>query len=73
MSADRVRLLKFVTDFRIGGTERQFVTLAQRLDRSLFELNLACLVRRGEFLSQVDEANGTMLEYPISSLATSAP
>src|SRR4051812_7164590 len=68
MSADRVRLLKFVTDFRIGGTERQFVTLSQRLDRTLFDVNLACLVRRGDFLSQVADAHATMLEYPITSL-----
>jgi glycosyltransferase involved in cell wall biosynthesis len=66
MSSDRVRLLKFVTDLRIGGTERQFVTLSRRLDPGLFDLQLACLRRQGDFLRQLEGM--TLLDYPISSL-----
>jgi glycosyltransferase involved in cell wall biosynthesis len=36
-----------------GGTERQFVTLANALDRDRFSLHLGCLKRRGPFLSEV--------------------
>ena len=46
--AERIRLLKFVTVFAVGGTERQVVTLAEGLDRSRFELHLACFRRTGE-------------------------
>jgi len=67
MSADRVRLLKFVADFRIGGTERQFVTLSRRLDPSLFELTFGCLRRQGDFLTHLDPAV-PLYTYPIASL-----
>lgn len=67
MLSDRVRLLKFVADFRIGGTERQFVMLSRRLDPVLFDLSLACLRRRGEFLNQIDETGLPLADYPITS------
>jgi glycosyltransferase involved in cell wall biosynthesis len=67
MTSDRVRLLKFVADFRIGGTERQFVTLSRRLDASLFDLSFACLRRQGDFLRQLDPALALSV-YPIPSL-----
>jgi glycosyltransferase involved in cell wall biosynthesis len=36
-----------------GGTERQFVTMANALDREKFTVNLGCLKRKGPFLSEV--------------------
>ena len=67
MPSDRVRVLKFVADFRIGGTERQFVTLTKRLDPALFDLSLACLKRRGEFLDQIESTGLPLTDYPITS------
>src|SRR5258708_24502229 len=36
-----------------GGTERQFVTMANALDRDKFTVNLGCLKRKGPFLREV--------------------
>jgi L-malate glycosyltransferase len=36
-----------------GGSERQFVTMANALDPRKFTINLGCLKRKGPFLSQV--------------------
>ena len=38
-----------------GGTERQFVTMANALDRGTFSVNLGCLKRKGPFLSEVSD------------------
>ena len=38
----KIALLEFLTDFRIGGTERQVVNLVRSLDRSRFDVHLAC-------------------------------
>jgi glycosyltransferase involved in cell wall biosynthesis len=67
--AARIRLLKFVTVFAIGGTERQVVGMAQGLDRTRFDLHLACLRCMGELLKQVDtlEHSG-LVEYKITNL-----
>jgi len=61
---ERIRLLKFLSIFMIGGTERQFVNLVQRLDHSRFDLHLACFKKWGPFLPDI-EACG----YPISDYA----
>ena len=68
MTTDRVRLLKFVTDFRIGGTERQFLLLSRRLDPHLFDLHLAAQLERGELRGSVDERAHPLMTYPIDSL-----
>ncbi|PYO27019.1 MAG: hypothetical protein DMD86_18640 [Candidatus Rokuibacteriota bacterium] len=47
-ATERIRLLKFVSVFAVGGTERQVVTMAEGLDRARFELHLACFRRSGE-------------------------
>jgi L-malate glycosyltransferase len=36
-----------------GGTERQFVTMANALDRGEFSVSLGCLKRKGPFVSEV--------------------
>jgi glycosyltransferase involved in cell wall biosynthesis len=48
-----------------GGTERQFVTMAHALTGGSFEVNLGCLVRRGEF---VDSLPGLVEFSPGNSL-----
>jgi glycosyltransferase involved in cell wall biosynthesis len=62
------RLLEFVTDFCIGGTERQVVNLARDLDRSRFEVHLGCFRTRGEFYSEVLSRGIPLTTYPIRSL-----
>ena len=64
----KIRLLKFVTVFAVGGTERQVVTLAEGLDRSRFDLHLACFKRSGELLKQVTVAPPRIVEYQIGKL-----
>jgi glycosyltransferase involved in cell wall biosynthesis len=64
----RVKLLKFITQLGIGGTERQFVYLAKELDRSLFDVRVGCLERKGEFLKDIDAMRLPISEYRITSL-----
>jgi len=64
----RIRLLKFLTCFAIGGTERQVLNLGKALAPSRFELHLACLGRWGYFLKEVEASGIPVLEYKIKSL-----
>ena len=65
---EKIALLKFVTVFAVGGTERQVVTLAEGLDRSRFELHLACFRRSGALLKQLTLAPPRVVEYHIRKL-----
>src|SRR5689334_15477430 len=62
------RILKFLTMFAIGGTERQFVYLAKNLDRNRFDIQVGCLSREGEFLKDIEALKVPISEYRISSL-----
>ena len=55
---ERIRLLKFLTLFGIGGTEKQVVNLAMRIDRSMFDLSFGCLSRWGELIGEVEQGQG---------------
>jgi len=67
-AAERIRLLKFLTLFGIGGTEKQVVSLATRIDRSVFDLRFGCLSRWGELIDQIEQGQGmTVTEYPLRS------
>jgi glycosyltransferase involved in cell wall biosynthesis len=68
MSDSRVRLFKYVCDFRIGGTERQFVTVCRRLDPALFDLRVGCFGIRGQFLEDFRSSGIPIHEYPITGL-----
>lgn len=68
MQPKEIKLLQFVSNFAIGGTERQLVNLAQRLDSNRFDLYLGCLRRAGEFLSEVKAHRIPVVEYHINSL-----
>jgi glycosyltransferase involved in cell wall biosynthesis len=46
----RLKVLKFLNHFFIGGTERQFVHVANGLDPSRFEVEIGCLKRDGPLL-----------------------
>src|SRR5215831_4729101 len=62
------KILKFLTMFAIGGTERQFVYLAKGLDRSRFDISVGCLSKKGEFLKDIEAMRLPVAEYPINSL-----
>src|SRR2546422_5724534 len=61
-------MLKFITLFAVGGTERQFVYLTRELDRSRFDIRVGCLARKGDFLKDIEEMNLPISEYSINSL-----
>jgi len=66
--SDRIKILQFISSFDIGGTERQVVDLARRLDASRFEARFACMRRGGSFLEQVEASGIPIAEYGINSL-----
>jgi glycosyltransferase involved in cell wall biosynthesis len=68
MEDRRIKLLKFVHTFDIGGTERQVVTLARDLDAARFDLSLACFYRKGPFLQDIERRRVPLTEYPVRSL-----
>ncbi|HZI94540.1 MAG TPA: glycosyltransferase [Patescibacteria group bacterium] len=65
---ERIRLLAFVTVFDVGGTERQLVALARGLDRSRFDLRVACFKRSGVFLPELEAQGIPIINYPIRNL-----
>jgi L-malate glycosyltransferase len=65
---ERIRLMKFVTLFAIGGTERQVVNIGKGLDPRRFDIQFACLNRVGEFLAECDARSWTIAEYKIRRL-----
>lgn len=65
---ERSRLLTFLSNFAIGGTERQVVNLACRMDLSKFAPSFGCFRRGGKFLKEIEALNIPISEYPIHSL-----
>lgn len=64
MSAARpVRVLFVVGNFVAGGAERHLLELWSRLDRSRFEIEIACFRREGQFLTAVEA-----LGWPVHEL-----
>ncbi len=62
MSSEHALRLFLMTDsFETGGSERQFVQLANALDRNRCHLQLGCLQKRGTFLKDV----GDVKEFPL--------
>jgi glycosyltransferase involved in cell wall biosynthesis len=68
VKSSHIRLLKFLTLFGIGGTERQVVNLIRMLDRSRFSPTFGCLKRWGHFLGDIEQQQIPVAEYPISKL-----
>ena len=64
----RIRLLMLLTNFHIGGTERQVTNLALNLDASQFDLHLGCLRNSGELLSEIAGLPVPRPEFSIGSL-----
>jgi glycosyltransferase involved in cell wall biosynthesis len=67
-SDDRIRLVTFVNGFAVGGTERHVVNLGKSLDRSQFDVRLACFRRLGQFVGEAEACRLPIWEYPIDSL-----
>src|SRR6185436_19542597 len=68
MQANRIKLLKMLTNFHIGGTERQVANLALGIDSSRFDLHLACLRHSGELLEELETLRVPRPEFRIGSL-----
>jgi L-malate glycosyltransferase len=60
----RVRVLKFLNNFFIGGTERQFIYAANGLDRSRFAVEVGCLNPEGPLLDSLS-ADVPVHAYPV--------
>jgi len=60
----RVRVLKFLNNFFIGGTERQFIYAANGLDRSRFAVEVGCLNPEGPLLDSLS-ADVPVHTYPV--------
>lgn len=50
---NRIKVLKFLNHFGVGGTERQFVYTANGLDSSRFDVEIACFLRDGPLLKKL--------------------
>src|SRR5439155_985115 len=50
---DRIRVLQFLPNFALGGTEGLTVSLARALDPVRFDVQFGCLRRWGELLGEV--------------------
>jgi len=67
-ATERIPVLAFLTNFLIGGTERQVVNLVQNLARARFEVHLACFRLSGPLLREIDPSGVALSDYPISTL-----
>jgi glycosyltransferase involved in cell wall biosynthesis len=65
MQPNRIKLLKMLTSFHIGGTERQVVNLALGIDPSRFDLHLACLRCSGSLLGELKSLQVPRPEFRI--------
>jgi glycosyltransferase involved in cell wall biosynthesis len=68
MLSPRIRVLKFLTHFGVGGTERQFLYTTAGLDRSRFDVRVACLAQKGPFIKDVQTLNAPISEYRIRNM-----
>ena len=58
----------FITSFHPGGTERQMTELIRQLDRSRFNVRVACFHKEGAWLSRVEEC-AEVTAFPIRGFA----
>lgn len=66
---DQARVAIFLTSFHPGGTERQMLELARRLDRGRFRVYVPCLHREGAWLARAAEETTEIPEFPLSGFA----
>jgi glycosyltransferase involved in cell wall biosynthesis len=63
-----IRIMKFVTVFESGGTERQFINLGLALDERGFDVRFGCLRQSGRLLEELQARQIPVREYRIRSL-----
>ena len=63
------RILIFTNSFRIGGSEGQAVQLIKHLDRSRFDIHVACFDREGPLLDQLPADVGEVPGFPLTGFA----
>ncbi len=68
MQTTKIRLLQMLTNFHIGGTERQVANLVLGIDSAHFDLHLACLWNSGELLAELEGLRVPRSEFRIGSL-----
>lgn len=68
MRSQKIKLLQMLTNFHIGGTERQVANLALGIDSSHFDLHLACLRNSGELLTELETLRVPREEFRIGPL-----
>lgn len=68
MNSNRIKVLTMLTNFHIGGTERQVANLALEIDSARFDLHLACLRHSGELLEELKTLAVPRPEFHIGSL-----
>lgn len=64
----KIKLLQMLTNFHIGGTERQVTNLALGIDPSRFDLHLGCLRHSGELLAELEALRVPRSEFRIGPL-----
>jgi len=69
MAVLKRRILIFTNSFRIGGSEGQALQLIKHLDRSRFELHVACFDREGPLLDQLPSDIGEVVEFSLAGFA----
>lgn len=62
-----VKLMKFVTQFGAGGTERQFVNLGLALEPSRFSVQFGCLRRTGPLVGEIAAHGIPVVDYNVST------
>lgn len=62
----RRRILIFTNSFRIGGSEGQALQLIKHIDRSKFEVHVACFDHEGPLLEQLPSDVGDVAAFPLT-------
>jgi glycosyltransferase involved in cell wall biosynthesis len=61
-----------MTAFEPGGTERQMSELIRRLDARRFRVHVACLHKKGAWLTRIVRHAASIVEFPIQGFARAA-
>lgn len=67
MPDNRTRIVLVMNSFELGGTERQMVELACRLDRTRFHVHVVCFRREGSWFTRVGQCVEDLLEVRLRS------
>lgn len=65
---DRIRILYCIDNMRVGGAELNALRTAERLDRSRFDVSVACLTEGGPLTERYAAAGIPVFAFPISNL-----